>query len=495
MAKAKRWKCEVCGYVHEGDGPPETCPICGVGAELFTEYEEPAPVLVPPTVTRWRCTICGEQFDADGPPDPCPVCGADASQFVPAVAESAPTSSDRGHERIVIIGGGVAGLNAAESARQHAEDAAVTLVHKEPQPPYNRLNLTRLLADEVSVSQLPLRDSAWYAEKRIDLVHGDVIRVDRTARVVELRDGSMLGFDRLVLANGAHPFVPPLAGASRDGVVSLRTQAHALHILDRVRPGSHCVCIGGGLLGLETAGALARRGAKVTVLEGFAWLLPRQLTKRAGALLQRHIEQLGVTVRCEARVAEILGDEEVRAVRLDGGPDLPADLVVLATGVRPNSHLALQCGLMVNRGVIVDDRMCTSDPEIYAAGDVCEHRGVVYGLWASALSQGRVAGANCGGGRATFEGMPPATQLKVLNVAVFSIGKFQPSDGAYEIYERDGEDTHARLVCRDGVIVGANLLGHTDLAPRIRQAVEKATQIAELGDLLAHFPKRVEPTI
>jgi nitrite reductase (NADH) large subunit len=348
---------------------------------MFEPYEEPAPPARPESANRWRCSICDEVLEGDAPPDRCPVCGADASQFVAYEPEEAPTSSGRGHERIVIVGGGIAALSAAESARPSASDAAITLVHNEPDPPYNRLNLTRLLAGEVSEDQLPLRDTSWYTQHRIDLVAGDVAGIDRQARAVELRDGTVLGYDRLILANGAHPFVPPIPGAERDEVLSLRTKAHAAQMLARVRSGTRCICIGGGLLGLETAGALARRGAEVTVLEGFEWLLPRQLSERGGQLLRTHIEALGVTVRCGVNVGEILGDEKVRGVSLKDGPQFPADLVVLATGVRPNSHLARQCGLVVQRGVVVDDRMCTSAPEIYAAGDVCEHRGVVYGLW------------------------------------------------------------------------------------------------------------------
>jgi len=459
---------------------------------MFESYQEPAPPARPESPARWRCSICGEVLEGDAAPDRCPVCGADASQFVAYEPEEAARSSDRGHERIVIVGGGVAALSAAEKARPAASDAAITLVHSEPDPPYNRLNLTRLLAGEVSEDQLPLRDASWYAEHRIDLVAGDVVRVDRQARAVELRDGAVLGFDRLILANGAHPFVPPIPGAERDNVFSLRTKADAAQMLARVRSGTRCVCIGGGLLGLETAGALARRGAAVTVLEGFDWLLPRQLSERGGRLLRTHIEGLGVAVRCGVNVGEILGDEKLRAVSLKEGPQIPADLVVLATGVRPNSHLARQCGLVVQRGVVVDDRMCTSDPEIYAAGDVCEHRGVVYGLWPAALVQGRVAGANAAGGAAKFEGLPPSTQLKVLDIAVFSIGQFQPTDGGYEIFEHDAGGTYQRLVCRDGTIVGANLLGDTGLAARIREAVERGTQLADLKDLLTHFPQRAD---
>jgi nitrite reductase (NADH) large subunit len=484
MAVVTRFKCEVCGYIHEGDAPPDTCPVCGVGPEMFTPYAEPRPEPPAFAAQRWRCTICNEILTADAPPQTCPVCSADASWFVAYEEKETRVESDAGPERIVIVGGGVAGLSAAESARQHAPDAAVTLIHKEPDPPYNRLNLTRYLAGEVKASELPLRSAAWYAERRIDLVAGDVVRVDRQGRLIELRSGTMVGFDKLVLANGSHPFVPPLMGAARGGVLSLRTKAHAEQILERARPGTHCVVLGGGLLGLETAGALARRGADVTVLEGFAWLLPRQLAQPGGVLLRERIEALGVEVRCNARAAEIVGDEDARALRLADESELAADLVVLATGVRPNSHLARQCGLAVKGGVVVDDQMRTSDEDIFAAGDVSEHRGIVYGLWPAALLQGRVAGTNAAGGESNFAGIPPATQLKVLDIPVFSIGQFMPTDGGYQVLERQAGGTYQRVVCRDGTLVGANLVGDTALAGPIREAVQSGLQVAEAAQLL-----------
>jgi nitrite reductase (NADH) large subunit len=302
--------------------------------------------------------------------------------------------------------------------------------------------------------------------------------------LIERRSGTMVGFDKLVLANGSHPFVPPLMGAARGGVLSLRTKAHAEQILERARPGTHCVVLGGGLLGLETAGALARRGADVTVLEGFAWLLPRQLAQPGGVLLRERIEALGVEVRCNARAAEIVGDEDARALRLADESELAADLVVLATGVRPNSHLARQCGLAVKGGVVVDDQMRTSDEDIFAAGDVSEHRGIVYGLWPAALLQGRVAGTNAAGGESNFAGIPPATQLKVLDIPVFSIGQFMPTDGGYQVLERQAGGTYQRVVCRDGTLVGANLVGDTALAGPIREAVQSGLQVAEAAQLL-----------
>jgi nitrite reductase (NADH) large subunit len=307
--------------------------------------------------------------------------------------------------------------------------------------------------------------------------------------LVELRDGTMLGYDQLVLANGSHPFVPPIPGAARDGVFSLRTKANAVGILERVRPGAQVVCLGGGLLGLETAGALARRGAKATVVEGFDWLLPRQLAEPAGRLLEARLRALGLDIRCAARATEIVGDEAVHGVKLSDDSELEANLVILATGVRPNSHLARQCGLAVKTGVVVDDEMRTSDEKIFAAGDVTEHRGIVYGLWPTALAQGRVAGTNAGGGQATFTGMPPATQLKVLDIPVFSVGQFLPTDGGFRIIERQDGNVYRRLVCRDGAVVGANLFGDTSLASVLRDAVENETQLEELGEIAKHFPE------
>jgi nitrite reductase (NADH) large subunit len=382
-----------------------------------------------------------------------------------------------------------AGVTAAEFARRQSADLAITVVHKEPQLPYNRLNLTRLLAGEVAAGEIDLHEQAWYRDQRIELLAGEAAGIDLQASEVALADGQRVAYDRLILANGAHPFVPPIVGAAREGVQPLRTREQVLGVLERARPGSRCVCIGGGLLGLEAAGGLCRRGVEVTVLEGFDWLLPRQLAEPAAAHLQRHLEGLGIAVHCGARVAEIAGDETVRAVRLEDGQELGADAVILATGVRPNSYLARLCGLEVKGGVVVDDHMATSAAGVFAAGDVTEHRGVVYGLWPAAIAQGRVAGSNAGGGDAVFTGLPPATQLKVLEVEMFSIGDFVPRDGASRVIERDQDGRYLRLVCRDGALVGANLYGDISLAGEVRSAIEDRSQIADLAELQRRVPE------
>jgi nitrite reductase (NADH) large subunit len=490
---AARWVCEVCGYVHEGDAPPEECPICGVGPDQFSPHQEAAASATgsaPPG--RWRCTVCDYVHEGGAPPDECPVCGVDASLFVAAEASEQPAASSvvpGAAGRLVIVGAGVAGVTAAEHARRQSAELEIVLVHKEPDLPYNRLNLTRLIAGEVDPGRLDLRRRSWYQEQRIELLDGEAARVDLETRQVELASGERVGFSRLVLANGSHPFIPPIQGGSREGVMPLRTLGHVGSLLERTGSDGRCVVIGGGLLGLETAGGLARRGVEVTVLEGFDWLLPRQLAPPAGKLLEQAMAAAGVEVVCGVKVAAIDGDEAVRAVRLEDGRELPAHVVVLSTGVRPNSYLARQCGLEVQSGIVVDDRMQTSAAEVFAAGDVAEHRGRVYGLWPVALAQGRVAGTNAAGGQASFAGMPPAAQLKVLDVDMFSIGDFMPSDAASKVVERHGEATYLRLVCRDGALVGGNLYGDLSLAGEIRSAVESRAQVADSAKLLEAVPE------
>ncbi len=489
MATVRTWKCEVCGYVHEGPEPPDTCPVCGVDKDQFSPMEvvEDAPETTRPAASRWRCTVCGYIHEGDAPPDRCPVCGVESGLFEPMAGADGATTSPNGPQ-LIIVGAGVAGVVAAERARETSPDVQVTMVAKEPGLPYYRLNLTRLLAGEVTKDELPLHDEAWFRERHIEIVRGDCVSVDREAREIALRDGTRLGYDRLVLANGSHPFVPPIPGATREGVRAFRTLEDTEKLLSWAGPERRCVVIGGGVLGLEAAGALRKHGCHVTVIEGFGWLLPRQLAEPAGRMLERHLQGLGVEIVCQARVKDLAGDEAVRAVKLEDGREMPADFVVLAAGVRPNSYLARQCGLEVDKGIVVNDRLETSDPAVYAVGDLAEHRGQLAGLWPFSYAQGAVAGQNAAGGRAEFHGMPMSNQLKVVDVHVFSIGQIQPSDGSYHVHEEIGEDRYMRLVCHDGRVVGANLFEDASLSSLIREAVESGTQIRELGALLAKVP-------
>ena len=483
------WRCTVCGYVHRGPKPTDCCPVCGADASEFEPYAEPSVQAAQPQPQRWRCMVCNYVHAGPEAPELCPVCGALKDEFEPMSAEEAAATGRMPVPpggRIVVVGGGIAGLAAVESARKAAPQAQITLVCKETELPYYRLNITRYLAGEVMREELFIHPESWYAEQHIELLRGaEAAHVDLDRPGLALRGGKWLAFDQLVLASGAHPFVPSLPGAQREGVVSLRTISDADRILSAAGAGCRCVVVGGGLLGLETAAALARRGVDVTVLESFGHLMPSQLDAKAGAVLARHLAGINVKLRMAVHVKELAGDERVAGVILEeGGPAVPADLVVLATGVRPNSYLARLAGLKVNKGVVVDNRLRASHPRVFAAGDAAEHAGLLYGNWFVAQYQGSIAGMNAAGLSTEFGGVPRSHALKVVGLDAFSIGLFNPQDGSYTVLAAEEEGQYQSFVFRDCQLVGANLLGNAALASTVKKAIENKTDFS--GPLAKH---------
>lgn len=433
------WRCLVCGYVHHGAEPPETCPVCGASREEF------------------------EQVQVD------------------SASSAAPEDESSKTTRAVVIGAGIAGVAAVESLRAAAPSAEITLVSRETELPYYRLNLTRYLAGEIQRESLPIHPAAWYEERNIQLLLGEEVRkLDVESHVVELRDGKRLPFDKLLLAAGADPFLPPIPGSDREGVTSLRTLQDADYLLGACASGARCVCIGGGILGLEAAGALARRGAKVTLLEGHGWLLSRQLNQRAGEILGDHVRRIGITLRNKAATKEIQGEGRVQGVSLQDGSTIPADLVVIATGIRANTSLAREAGLVVKQGVVVDNHLTTSHPDVLAAGDVAEHQGVVYGLWIASQAQGAIAGENLAGDRVEFGGLPRSNTLKVLGLDLFSIGQIMPEDASFQVIDQEAEGRYSRFVFHDDRLVGAILLGDTRLMSATKKAVEEKQDCSSL---------------
>jgi len=485
VALSGSWRCSVCGYVHVGHAPPDCCPVCGAAAAEFEAYAESAstPVAAPPPTGPWRCLNCDYLHEGAAPPPNCPVCGVGADSFESAATAAPPAmaASATGELRVVVIGGGIAGVAAAQAAVEAAPGAAVTLLSEESVLPYYRLNLTRLIAGDIVRDALPLYPAEWYREHRIALRTGTVVsRLDRAARLVELNDGKTIPYDALVLATGSHPFLPPLPGNDRAGVVALRTAADAEALLRRIERDPRCMVIGGGVLGLETAAALGSRGARVTLLESHPWLMPRQLNCVAAAILEAHLASLGVVVRKNARTREIVGGEAVAGILLEDGQTIAGTTVVMATGVRPNTALARKAGLAVDKGIVVDNRLRTSDPRIFAAGDAAEHNGVLYGTWAPSQYQGRIAGGNAAGLAMDFGGLPRANTLKVVGLELTSIGRFEPEDGSDLALASEHDSRFAHFLFRDGRMVGAILIGHAAAAPVVKRAIETGRSFAAL---------------
>lgn len=472
---AVRHECLACGYLHQGAEPPEVCPLCGVGSDQFrphTAANESAPASPakpePTSASRWECRVCGYLHEGPQPPEECPLCGVDRTLFERRHDAPAPPPVADEVLQLVVAGGGIAGLTAAEEARIAAPNARITLISGEGLP-YNRMDLTRLLAGEVGEAELALREPAQLTARRIDLLQGRVTHLDPAERELTLTDGRIVRYDRLVLATGAHALLPSLPGITREGVHPLRRLSDARSIQRLARPGVDAVVIGGGLLGLEVGAALARLGLHVSVVERSPQLLPHQLPPAGAELLEAHLQGRGVTVHTGVEVAELSGDEAVSGVVLTDGRTLAAGLVVVGIGVRPNADVAARAGLEVARGVVVDGAMATSDPFIWAAGDVAEHQGVLYGLWGPSWQQGRVAGRSAVGQPARFNPPPPSTRLKVVEVDVFSAGRIHG-----EGLEQDSRVELGRLVhlsWRDSVLAGVALLGDTSLATSLLQAL------------------------
>ena len=489
-ASTKAWRCTVCGYIHRAADPPDCCPVCGSDKTDFEPHAEAAAPVPAAAPLRWRCLNCGYVHVGPKPPDECPVCGAAVDRFEPAPEEGVTARGTEAAGRVLVIGAGVAGVSTIEALRRAAPNAAITLVAKESSLPYYRLNLTRYLAGELTAGDLPIHPAEWYAQQRVELLTGaEVADLEPGERRVRLRDGRTASFDRLVITCGAHPFVPPFPGTHLDGVSALRTLADAEHIMAAARAGHACVVIGGGLLGLETAGALARQGADVTLLEGHEWLMPRQLNRRAGELLMDFVRGSGVKLRTKANTTELVGDERVSGVQLKDGAVVRAEFVILAAGVRPNSYLARRAGLEVNQGIVVNNRLFTSHPQVLAAGDVAEHHGLLYGSWGAAQYQGSIAGLNAAGVDTEFGGIPRSNTLKVLGVELLSIGKFEPEDASYVVLEQEAEGKYLRFLFRDGNLVGAILLGDTSISTAVKKAVETRT---DFSGVLAARPRAAD---
>jgi len=422
--------------------------------------------------------VCGYIHRQSAAPDECPICGA-AKSYFEAMATEAPIKAEFDARtanfsgNLVVLGAGIAGISAVEAFRKATSGGTVTLITKESSLPYYRLNLTRYLAGEIGNDELPIHDRAWYDSNNVDLKLGEeVADISLGDRRVIMRDGSGMPFDRLIITIGAHPFVPPLAGAHREGVTALRTLHDARLMLKQLRPGMTCAVVGGGILGLEAAGALAARGAGVSVIEGGEWLMPRQLNKRAGEILLKHVNGLGIKVVSNARTKELIGDERVMGVLMEDGRQIPADLVVVATGVRPNSQLARRAGLAVKTGVIVDNHLRSSHPSVYAAGDVAEHMGVLYGNWTACQYQGGIAGINAAGGDAEFGGIPRSNSLKVLGLELSSIGKFEPDGPECMVLESESDGEYIRFVFKDRQMIGAVLIGDAAVSLAAKDAIE-----------------------
>ena len=367
--------------------------------------------------------------------------------------------------RLVVIGNGMAGCRAVEEIL--ARDGArfdVTIFGAEPRVNYNRIMLSPVLAGEKTFEEIVINGQDWYDGNNIDLVSGDpVVGIDRAAKNVVTKSGRTQPYDTLVIATGSDPFIIPIPGKDLEGVVTFRDLDDVDKMLAAADKGGNAVVIGGGLLGLEAAHGLSLRGMGVTVIHLMPTLMERQLDEAAGYLLKHELESRGQTILTSANTKEIVGEDgKVSAVLLEDGTEIPADIVVMAAGIRPATGLAKEAGLDVERGIMVDDHMVTSDPDILAVGECVQHRGLCYGLVAPLWEMCRSLADYATDAPSGYGGSVTSTKLKVSGIDLFSAGDFSGGEDCEDIVLRDASrGVYKRVVVKAGKIVGAVLYGDT----------------------------------
>ena len=386
-------------------------------------------------------------------------------------------------QKLVLVGNGMAGVRTLEELLKVDPDKYdITVFGAEPYGNYNRIMLSPVLAGEKTVEDIMLNDEQWYIDNNITLHKGtQVMEIDRVNRRVIARDGTTSSYDRLLLATGSNPFMIPVPGKDKDGVIAFRDIQDVDTMLQAAGDYKKAVVIGGGLLGLEAANGLMKQGMDVIVVHLLDSLMERQLDKPASALLKASLEERGMTFLMEAVTEELIGNGRVQGVRFKDGTEIEADLVVMGVGIVPNAELAKNAGLHCERGIVVNDVMQTFDPAIYAVGECVQHRGIAYGLVAPLFEQGKVAANQLAGlGHAYYKGSVTSTKLKVTGIDLFSAGDFNEADGDEVMVLQDpGAGTYKKLVINDNRIKGAVLYGDTIDGTWYFQLMRECTSIAD----------------
>ena len=397
-------------------------------------------------------------------------------------------SGDRpGRPRLVIVGNGMAGMRTVEELLSRAPDRFdITVIGAEPHPNYNRILLSSVLAGDKTLDEIVINSPSWYAEHGIRLIaENRATAIDRAARLVALADGTAVAYDKLLLATGSRPVAPPIPGLGLPNVRAFRDIADVEAMIAAATSDRRAVVIGGGLLGLEAAWGLKRRGMSVALVHLMPTLMERQLDVAAATLLHRDLDARGIAFFTNSQTEAILGAGRAEAVLLADGRRIPADFVVLAVGIRPNIDLARTANLDVNRGILVGDDMGTSDSDIYAVGECIEHNGQVFGLVAPIWDQAKVCGARLAGDVAAVYVPPPVfTSLKITGVDVFSAGALAAADEAdQEITLHDAKrGLYKKVILRDSRVVGSVLYGSVADGPWYVQLMRDKVDVSSLRD-------------
>ncbi len=389
--------------------------------------------------------------------------------------------------RVIIIGNGLAGTIAAKTLREQDKTVEIDVFADEKYHYYPRPNLIEFLAGRLPLEKIYAFPERWYSEQNVNVhLEKPVTQISPDSKEIEVAGGQREKYDFLLIANGSLAFVPPIEGAEKRGAFTLRTLDDAFEILEYIQDHRRVTVIGGGLLGLETARAIKSRGAEVRVVEFFDHLLPRQLDSQGGSLLKDQIEKMGIQVHLGLACEKVLGQDSVTGLRFKGGQEIQTGVALVAAGVRPNLRIAQEAGLETDRGLVVDDYLKSSHSDIWAAGDVTQHAGRVYGIIPATFNQARIAALNILGQRQKYEGTIPSNTLKVVGIDLTSVGMVHPEDESFEELRVENADKgiYKKIVVKNGEICGLICIGTKKGVNEISRLISRKANVEKWKDSL-----------
>lgn len=428
-----------------------------------------------------KCLVCGAVFDSSI--EICPVCGVGQENFVEVDAEETEFSNDT-KNYYVILGNGAAGHYAAEAIRKRDRTGTIIMISNEPYRTYNRPMLTKSIMADLDEEQIAVEGESWYRENKIyQILDHEVVKIDVKAKEVYLDDGNKYHYTKLIYALGSECFIPPIQGIDKEGVFAVRRLEDTKKISERLKETRHAVVIGGGVLGLEAAWELKKANCDVTVLELAPVLMGRQLDKAAGDMLKKISEGQGIQIHTGVQIEALEGEEKVSGVRLADGTVIPAELVIVSCGVRANTGIAKEAGIDIERAVIVNEKMETNIPDIYACGDCAQYEGINYAIWPQAVEEGKVAGAQAAGDDITYTTVPAALSFHGMNTALFSAGdNGQNPNLIYKTVEFKDETKkqYQKYYFLNNRLCGVILIGDTSRMAEMTEALQKKKQYKEI---------------
>jgi flavorubredoxin/NADPH-dependent 2,4-dienoyl-CoA reductase/sulfur reductase-like enzyme/rubredoxin len=434
----------------------------------------------PSTEKRWKCLVCNEEFDGPKPPDICPVCGASADQFIQISEDIAVFSSDK-KEKFVIIGNGAAGYYAADAIRKRNKQCEIAIISDEPYLTYYRPAISDGISENLKDESFYLSPKEWYVDNNIGLTLGVKVQtLNPEKKQILLVDGTAIGYDKLILANGSKNFMIPVEGVDKEGVFTLRNLKDLEAIKNKMKTAKKVVIVGGGLLGLEAADEIRSAGLNVSVVEFSDSLLSRQLDSEGSLILKTAVESQNIEVILSDSVTVIQGETSVTAVKLKSGKTLDADLVLFSTGIAPNKNIADNTNIKTNKGILINENMETNIKDIYACGDIAEFNGRVYGNWPAAIEMGKAAGMNAVGENKIYVPSLGVISFNAMGLSLLSVGEIS-RDSSKSLSTNDKESKiYKKLFFTENIITGGIIIGDNKSSAKLISAIEDSKTLKDL---------------